>query len=88
MTEAQPTPFETRLRPISRAIDVALGISAIVKSSVTLKLPGNPFGIILPVGRDVDCRARFERNLHQVTKPLVDDAPFVMTFLVPGIGEE
>ena len=88
MTKPQAALLETRLRSIRGAFGISLRIATIAETRVSEKLFGDPFGVILPVGGDVNLRPRFQRPMQQVTETLVDDAPLVVALLVPGIGEE
>ena len=88
MTEAQAALLETRLRPIFRCGYVPVRVAAVNEAIIIEKLLRDPFGIILPIGRNVDLTARLERSMNQITKALIYYASLVVAFLVPGVGEE
>ena len=88
MPKTQPALLETGQGSIIGALDMPGSITHIHKSVIVEKLPGDRLGIILPVGCDVDGRARFQDSVCQITKTPVNDTALMVTLLMPGIGEK
>ena len=88
MTQPATALLEAGRRAVRRAFGITIGVTQVAKARIGDKLPGHPLGVILPVGRHVNHRARFKQPVYKISKSGVDDAALVMALLVPGIGEE
>ena len=88
MPQLQAAIFEPGCRSVRGSPGISVFIAEVFKPRIRKHFGCHMLGIILPVGCDMQTGAWLEQASQQIAKSLVDYPSLVVSFLVPGVGEE